>query len=57
LSAFDTQTVLFPVIDRNPQKYIPNILEVVESDFIKATHTIYCNNQYATYLELPVMNE
>ncbi len=48
------QSSWFPVIDRNPQKYVPNIFEAKESDFIKATHTIYCNNQYATYIELPV---
>jgi putative CocE/NonD family hydrolase len=51
------QSTWFPVIDRNPQKYVPNIFEAAESDFIKATHTIYCNNKYSTYLELPVMKE
>jgi len=51
------QSSWFPVIDRNPQKYVPNIFEAIESDFIKATHTIYCNNHYSTYLELPVMEE
>jgi len=51
------QSSWFPIIDRNPQKYIPNIFEAKESDFIKATHTIYCNSQYATYIELPVIKE
>lgn len=51
------QSSWFPIIDRNPQKYIPNIFEAKESEFIKATHTIYCNNQYATYIELPVIKE
>lgn len=51
------QSSWFPIIDRNPQKYIPNIFEANENDFIKAAHTIYCNNQYATYIELPVMKE
>jgi len=51
------QSSWFPIIDRNPQKYIPNIFEAKESDFIKTTHTIYCNNQYATYIELPVIKE
>jgi putative CocE/NonD family hydrolase len=51
------QSSWFPIIDRNPQKYVPNIFEAKESDFIKATHTIYCNNQYATYIELPVVKE
>lgn len=51
------QSSWFPIIDRNPQKYVPNIFEATESDFTKATHTIYCNSQYATYIELPVMKE
>jgi uncharacterized protein len=51
------QSSWFPIIDRNPQKYISNIFEAKESDFIKARHTIYCNTQYATYIELPVMKE
>ena len=51
------QSSWFPIIDRNPQKYVPDIFEAKESDFIKATHTIYCNNQYSTYIELPVMKE
>ena len=49
------QSTWFPVIDRNPQKYVPNIFEAKESDYIKATETIYCNQKYATYLEIPVM--
>lgn len=51
------QSSWFPVIDRNPQKYIPNIFEAKQSDFIKATQTIFCNSQYATYIELPVMKD
>nr|WP_315149885.1 CocE/NonD family hydrolase [uncultured Flavobacterium sp.] len=51
------QSTWFPIIDRNPQNYIPNIFEAKESDFSKATHTIYCNNRYPTYIELPVMQE
>jgi putative CocE/NonD family hydrolase len=51
------QSSWFPVIDRNPQKYVANIFEAAEGDFVKATHTIYCNAQHATYVELPVMKE
>lgn len=51
------QSTWFPLIDRNPQKYVANIFEAKESDFTKATHTVYCNGQYATYIELPVMKE
>ncbi|HSU27033.1 MAG TPA: CocE/NonD family hydrolase [Chitinophagaceae bacterium] len=51
------QSTWFPVIDRNPQKYVPNIFEAKESDYIKAEHKIYFNSKYATYIELPVMKE
>lgn len=50
------QSTWFPVIDRNPQKYVPNIFEAKETDFIKAEHRIYCNSSNATYIELPVMS-
>ncbi|MEO7121303.1 MAG: CocE/NonD family hydrolase [Ginsengibacter sp.] len=49
------QSTWFPLIDRNPQKFVPNIFEAKESDFIKATHTIYFTKKYPTYIELPVM--
>jgi uncharacterized protein len=51
------QSSWFPIIDRNPQKFVPNIFEAKESDFIKATHTLYCNNKFPSYLELPAMKE
>lgn len=51
------QSTWFPVIDRNPQKYVPNIFEAEDSDYIKATETIYCNTQLASYIELPLMEE
>lgn len=50
------QSTWFPVIDRNPQKYVANIFEARESDFIKAEQHIYCNSQMATYIEMPVMD-
>ena len=49
------QSTWFPLIDRNPQKYVPNIFEAKESDYIKAEHKIYFSAQYPTYVELPVM--
>lgn len=49
------QSSWFPVIDRNPQKYVANIFEAKQSDFIKAEQRIYFSKQYPTYIELPVM--
>ena len=51
------QSTWFPVIDRNPQKYVSNIFEANEADFIKATHTIYFSAKYPTHIELPVMSK
>ena len=35
----------FPYIDRNPQKYVPNIFEANEEDFIKAEITVIGNSE------------
>jgi uncharacterized protein len=51
------QSSWFPMIDRNPQKFIPNIFEAKESDFIKATQTIYFSKDLATRIDLPVMGK
>ena len=49
------QSSWFPVIDRNPQKFVPNIYEAKNSDFIKATQTIYFSAKYPTHIDIPVM--
>jgi predicted acyl esterase len=49
------QSTWFPIIDRNPQKYVPNIFEAQESDFIPATHKIFRSASFASHIELPVM--
>ena len=35
------QSTWFPYIDRNPQKYVPNIFNADASDFVKSTISIY----------------
>ena len=35
------QSTWFPLVDRNPQKYVANIFEARESDFEKATHRVW----------------
>ena len=50
------QSTWFPVIDRNPQKYVPNIFEAKNSDYIKAEQSIYLGGTNGTYIEIPVMN-
>jgi putative CocE/NonD family hydrolase len=51
------QSSWFPLIDRNPQKFVENIFEARESDYIKATHRVYYSAKYPTYIELPVMKD
>ena len=49
------QSTWFPVIDRNPQKFVTNIYEARDSDFVKAENRIYFSSKYPTHIELPVM--
>jgi putative CocE/NonD family hydrolase len=48
------QSTWFPVIDRNPQKYVPNIFEAAESDFQKATHRVFRSARYPSQIVLPL---
>ena len=49
------QSSWFPVIDRNPQTFVPNIFLAPDSLFKAATHRIYRGEGKATYIELPVI--
>jgi hypothetical protein len=49
------QSSWFPVIDRNPQSWVPNIFLANDADFKAAEHKVYCNTSNATYITLPVM--
>lgn len=44
----------FPLIDRNPQKYVDNIFEAQPSDFIKATHRVYHSSEHPSWIEFGV---
>jgi uncharacterized protein len=49
------QSTWFPLIDRNPQSFVPNIFEAKASDFQTATQRIYHTVGKATHLELSVI--
>ncbi|ALJ01131.1 X-Pro dipeptidyl-peptidase [Rufibacter tibetensis] len=49
------QSTWFPLVDRNPQKYVPNIYEAKAEDFQKATHRVYHNAQQPSYLKVKVL--
>ncbi|HEV2176550.1 MAG TPA: CocE/NonD family hydrolase [Terriglobia bacterium] len=48
------QSTWFPLIDRNPQKFVPNIFKAKASDYQKAIQRVYHSRAFASYLELPV---
>src|SRR5229473_3114520 len=49
------QSTWFPIIDRNPQKFVANIFEAKEADFVKATQKIYRSKQYPSRVEISVV--
>ena len=48
------QSTWFPVIDRNPQTWVPNIFEAVEADFAKATKRVYRSAAHPTHVTVLV---
>lgn len=51
------QSSWFPIIDRNPQKFIPNIFEARESDFIVTHQKIYRSVKYPSHIMLPFIEK
>ena len=49
------QSTWFPIIDRNPQKFVPNIFKASSSDYVKATQRIYHSDAYPSSIVLPVV--
>ena len=49
------QSTWFPLIDRNPQKFVPSIYNATAADFVPATQRVYCSPAMASYIALPVM--
>ena len=50
------QSTWFPLYDRNPQKYIPNIMFAQPADFTKATQRIWHAPGKASEIEFPVVD-
>jgi predicted acyl esterase len=51
------QSTWFPFIDRNPQKYVPNIFEADEEDFITVSNRMYHSRQYPSHIEVGVLQQ
>jgi predicted acyl esterase len=49
------QSSWFPLYDRNPQTFVPNIFFAKPSDYVKATQRIYHAARAASFIDLPVV--
>jgi len=49
------QSSWFPLYDRNPQTYVPNIFFAKPSDYVKATQTVLRSADQASAVWLPVV--
>jgi predicted acyl esterase len=49
------QSTWFPLVDRNPQKYVDNIFLAEEQDYAKATHRVYRASPNISSVELQVL--
>ena len=48
------QSTLFPLYDRNPQTFVPNIFKAEAKDYQKATQRVWHTPGNASYISLPV---
>ncbi|MGH9844943.1 MAG: CocE/NonD family hydrolase, partial [Blastocatellia bacterium] len=48
------QSTWFPVIDRNPQKYVENIFQAREADYVRATQRVFRSKNLPSHLVVPV---
>ena len=49
------QSTWFPFVDRNPQKYVPNIFKAKERDFVTVTNRVYRSKDFPSHLEVGVL--
>ncbi len=49
------QSTWFPVIDRNPQKFVPSIYQATAADFQAASQRVYCSSALPSHIVLPVV--
>jgi predicted acyl esterase len=49
------QSTWFPLVDRNPHKFVPNIYKAETEDFIKATQRVFRSAAHPTALKVGVL--
>jgi hypothetical protein len=52
----EIQSTWFPLYDRNPQTFVPNIMAAKPEDYKPATITIYADPDHDSNLQMPLMN-
>ncbi len=52
----EVQSTWFPLYDRNPQTFVPNIMTAHPNDYQKATVTIISDKAHPSALILPLVN-
>ena len=50
------QSSWFPLIDRNPQTFVPNIFEAKASDYRAATQRVYRSAKYPSHIVMPIIS-
>jgi predicted acyl esterase len=51
----EVQSTWFPLYDRNPQTFVPNIMTAPKKAYRPATITIYGSAKYPSSVEVPVV--
>lgn len=49
------QSTWFPLVDRNPGKYVPNIFKADKEDFVPVTNRVYRSVEYPSHLEVGIL--
>jgi uncharacterized protein len=49
------QSTWFPVIDRNPQKYVENIFKAKDADYIAATQRVFRSQKFPSHLRVSLV--
>ena len=52
----EVQSTWFPLYDRNPQTFVPNIMAAKPEDYKPATITIYSDPEHDSTLQVPLIN-
>jgi uncharacterized protein len=51
------QSTWFPLIDRNPQTYVPNVFLAEEAAFVAQTHRVFRSPEAASCVVLPIVKQ